>query len=101
MTETTKKSFSEIRDDYAFFENHTTEFDQDLYHYQQTLAKFSPPEEPLKFLDFGCGTGVFTSRFIKLFHLFDPPVEELEIKNLRNANGFKNTCSPMYNKSRQ
>jgi|YNPBryBLVA2012_1023415.scaffolds.fasta_scaffold05161_3 trans-aconitate 2-methyltransferase len=92
MTETTKKSFSKIRDDYAFFENHTTEFDQDLYHYQQTLAKFTPPAKPLKFLDFGCGTGVFTSRFIKLFHLFHPPVEELEITLIEPDESYRHNA---------
>jgi len=29
MTAATKKSFARIRDDYAFFAAHTTEFDQD------------------------------------------------------------------------
>jgi len=68
MTEATKKSFAEIRDDYAFFTAHTTEFDQDLSHYQQVLAQWVPPEPTLQFLDFGCGTGTFTSRFLRLVH---------------------------------
>ncbi len=76
MTENSKKSFASIRDDYAFFEAHTTEFDQDLYCYREAIAKFIPPAKTLKFLDFGCGTGVFTSRFIKLLN---PPLSELEI----------------------
>lgn len=76
MTETSKKSFADIREDYQFFEAHTTEFDQDLHHYHQAILQFNIPEKPLKFLDFGCGTGVFTSRFLSLFNLTP---QELEI----------------------
>ncbi len=76
MTEYSKKSFASIRDDYAFFAAHTTEFDQDLWHYQQAIAQFVPPETTLRFLDFGCGTGLFTARFLKLLN---PATQELEI----------------------
>ncbi|APB33842.1 methyltransferase type 12 [Gloeomargarita lithophora Alchichica-D10] len=76
MTEYSKKFFADIRDDYAFFEAHTTEFDRDLYHYQQAISQFSIPETPLKFLDFGCGTGVFTSRFLDGLNF---PPQSLEI----------------------
>ncbi|MEN9215081.1 MAG: class I SAM-dependent methyltransferase [Gloeomargarita sp. DG02_4_bins_56] len=76
MTAASKKNFADIREDYQFFAAHTTEFEQDLQSYRQVLSHFPIPEKPLKFLDFGCGTGVFTSRFLSLLHL---PPQELAI----------------------
>ena len=58
------KDFTPIRDDYDFFASHSTEAESDLDAYAERLGSFDPPDGPVRMLDFGCGPGSFTARFI-------------------------------------
>jgi trans-aconitate 2-methyltransferase len=59
------KDFGPIADDYAFFETHATEAAEDARAYVEQLAGFVPAEGPIRMLDFGCGSGAFTLRFLR------------------------------------
>jgi len=59
------KDFTPIRDDYEFFATHSTESESDLDAYAERLRSFSPPAGPIRMLDFGCGPGSFTGRFLE------------------------------------
>src|SRR5262245_4256667 len=65
MSKNPKKDFGPIADDYAFFENHATEAAQDARAYVEHLGNIVPAERTLRMLDFGCGSGTFTARFLK------------------------------------
>jgi trans-aconitate 2-methyltransferase len=66
MSKNPKKDFGPIADDYAFFENHATEAEQDARAYLEQLKEIVPADgTTLRMLDFGCGTGSFTARFLK------------------------------------
>jgi trans-aconitate 2-methyltransferase len=65
MSKNPEKDFGPIADDYAFFENHATEAEQDARAYVERLGSIVPTEGPLRMLDFGCGSGTFTARFLK------------------------------------
>jgi trans-aconitate 2-methyltransferase len=65
MDKNPKKDFGPIADDYAFFENHATEAEQDARAYVEHLGKIVPAERTLRMLDFGCGSGAFTARFLQ------------------------------------
>src|SRR5262245_34746505 len=66
MSKNPQKDFGPIADDYAFFENHTTEAEQDARTYVEQLQEIVPADgTTLRMLDFGCGTGTFTARFLK------------------------------------
>lgn len=58
------KDFTPIRDDYEFFAQHSSEADADLDAYAERLRSFAPPAGPIRMLDFGCGPGSFTARFL-------------------------------------
>jgi trans-aconitate 2-methyltransferase len=58
------KDFTPIRDDYEFFAEHSTEAAADLDAYAERLRSFDPPAGPVRMLDFGCGPGSFTARFL-------------------------------------
>ena len=60
------KDFGPIADDYAFFETHATEAEHDARAYAERLAGIVPSEGTIRFLDFGCGSGGFTARFLEL-----------------------------------
>jgi SAM-dependent methyltransferase len=60
-----EKDFGPIADDYAFFENHATEAEQDARAYLDRLRDVVPSEGVLRMLDFGCGTGTFTAQFLQ------------------------------------
>jgi trans-aconitate 2-methyltransferase len=60
-----RKDFTPIQEDYAFFESHSTEAESDLGAYAERLAAFEVPDGPLRMLDFGCGPGTFTARFLE------------------------------------
>ncbi|TNE47261.1 MAG: class I SAM-dependent methyltransferase [Bacteroidetes bacterium] len=57
-------SFDPILDDYLFFEQHSTESEADLKAYLPHVASIDLPGQPAHLLDFGSGTGSFSSRFL-------------------------------------
>jgi trans-aconitate 2-methyltransferase len=63
MPAETTKSFAPIRDDYAFFEAQSTEAAGDLDGYARHLTAL-PAAGPLRLLDFGCGPGGFSAKFL-------------------------------------
>lgn len=78
MTPTAVKDFGPIREDYAFFEAHSDEAEADLARYRAPAAALlrARGEGPFRLLDFGCGAGAFSARF--LAGLGCPP-ERLEL----------------------
>jgi len=64
MNETSSKQFGPIRDDYAFFLDHSTEAEADLCAYAPHLHGLSMKDEPIRRLDFGWGDGGFTAKFL-------------------------------------
>lgn len=65
MTKDPAKDFAPIADDYVFFETHATEPEQDARAYAERLAALVLAEGPIRLLDFGCGSGTFTARFLQ------------------------------------
>ncbi len=59
----TTKDFGLIRDDYAFFKAHSTEAAGDLDGYARHFGAL-PQTGALRLLDFGCGPGGFTAKFL-------------------------------------
>jgi trans-aconitate 2-methyltransferase len=59
------KDFTPIQDEYDFFLSHSTVADADLDAYVERLRLFGPPAGPIRMLDFGCGPGSFTARFLE------------------------------------
>src|SRR6187431_3055050 len=64
MSRNPAKDFGPIAADYKFFEDHATEGEQDARAYLQQIAQFGPANGNVRFLDFGCGSGNFTSRLL-------------------------------------
>ena len=58
------KTFDPILDDYAFFETHSTEAENDLRAYAAHLTEINKENGRIRMLDFGSGTGSFTSAFL-------------------------------------
>jgi len=58
------KDFDAIADDYTFFETHATEAAHDARAYVSRLKSVLTAGQKIRLLDFGCGTGTFTSRLI-------------------------------------
>jgi trans-aconitate methyltransferase len=58
------KNFGPIADDYTFFEKHSTEAQEDARAYVKRLAGIVPARGAIQLLDFGCGSGTFTARFL-------------------------------------
>jgi trans-aconitate 2-methyltransferase len=65
MSKDPAKDFGPIADDYAFFETHATEAEEDSRAYVERLAGVVPAEGPIRLLDFGCGSGAFSLRFLR------------------------------------
>jgi SAM-dependent methyltransferase len=65
MSKNPTKDFGPIADDYAFFETHATEAEQDARAYGERLAGIVPASGVIRMLDFGCGSGRFTARFLQ------------------------------------
>jgi len=59
------KDFGEIASDYAFFEQHATEALEDARAYQEHVATINSAGRVINLLDFGCGSGTFTARFVE------------------------------------
>jgi len=64
MSKNPAKDFGLIADDYAFFETHATEAANDSKAYVERLVGIVPTAGPIRLLDFGCGSGTFTERFL-------------------------------------
>lgn len=64
MTADTRKNFDPIRDDYLFFQEHSTEADEDLRAYLPEVEAVAKAGGPLRMLDFGSGSGRFTRQFL-------------------------------------
>jgi len=67
----TTKEFGPIRDDYTFFEDHSTEAAEDVRAYVPQLRALVNTSQPVRMLDFGCAEGRFTSRLLE--HFTVPP----------------------------
>jgi SAM-dependent methyltransferase len=65
MSKNPAKNFGPIADDYAFFETHATEAENDSRAYVERLAGIVPATGPIRLLDFGCGSGTFTTRLLQ------------------------------------
>lgn len=65
MSKNPAKDFGPIAADYAFFETHATEPENDARAYAEHLAGILPAEGPIRLLDFGCGSGSFSLRFLQ------------------------------------
>jgi trans-aconitate methyltransferase len=65
MSKNPEKDFGQIADDYAFFETHATEAEQDVRAYATLLAEIVPADATIRMLDFGCGSGTFTARLLE------------------------------------
>jgi SAM-dependent methyltransferase len=76
MSQTSSKPFGPIRDAYAFFQQHTTEAEEDVRAYMPYLHGLSPGHKPIRMLDFGCGDGGFSATFLVCAHL---PHERLQL----------------------
>ncbi len=81
------EDFDPIATDYAFFETHATEAEQDVRALLRQIGDWRTIPQALHFLDFGCGTGTFTERFLEAFqldpgrlhlHLVEPGPDNLE-----------------------
>lgn len=59
-----EKVFDRIANEYEFFMDHSTESRCDLEIYQQTFQNHSFPDRSLRVLDYGCGAGRFTAKWI-------------------------------------
>jgi SAM-dependent methyltransferase len=64
MSDTSRKHFGPIRDDYAFFQQHSTEAEEDLRAYEPHLHRLTIGDKPIRMLDFGCGDGGFTAALL-------------------------------------
>jgi trans-aconitate 2-methyltransferase len=83
MSSETLKSFASIRDDYAFFEQHASETEATLTAWLPLVAgRWSA----VKALDFGAGSGSFTSSFLSRAG-FSP--ESLELTLVEPDEGFR------------
>ncbi|MFZ1175163.1 MAG: methyltransferase [Mycobacterium sp.] len=71
MSKNPAKDFGEIASEYAFFEQHATQAQEDARAYQVHVATIKPADRIVNLLDFGCGSGTFTVRFLE--HTGWPP----------------------------
>jgi SAM-dependent methyltransferase len=67
MSKNAAKDFDAIADDYSFFETHSSEAQDDARVYAEQLQAFSS-KSAVRMLDFGCGSGSFTVRLLKLLN---------------------------------
>lgn len=88
MTNTAQKDFGDIRDDYAFFQNNSTERERDLAGYAERVRPFVEGRQSLALLDFGCGPGNFTSHFLEMTGLRP---DQLELSLVEPEPGYLQT----------
>jgi SAM-dependent methyltransferase len=65
MSKNPAKDFDEIASEYVFFEQHATEAQEGARAYQADVATIKPADGIVNLLDFGCGSGTFTVRFLE------------------------------------
>lgn len=82
----TTKDFATIYADYAFFEAHSTEAHADVEGYLPFLRRRLKTEAALRWLDFGCGSGNFTS---KLLTRLQAPPEHLHLTLVDPDAGYR------------
>lgn len=58
------KDFGPVRADYAYFEDHATEAAEDARAYAPHVQSLASAKRSIRMLDFGCGEGKFTLRFL-------------------------------------
>jgi SAM-dependent methyltransferase len=88
----TTKDFGEIQSHYAFFETHSTEAAEDVAAYGRVLDDLwnqRPRPSPLRMLDFGCGPGGFTGKFLKQLNL---PRETLALSLVEPVDAYRETA---------
>lgn len=66
MNVTGSKSFWPIHDDYLFFQEQSTEADEDLRSYMPHVHALATGSGSIRMLDFGSGSGRFTCQFLGL-----------------------------------
>lgn len=66
MSKNPAKDFDAIADDYSFFETYSTEPESDSRAYVEQLQGIASTNDVVRMLDFGCGSGNFTVRLLKL-----------------------------------
>jgi trans-aconitate 2-methyltransferase len=82
----TTKDFDPIREDYTFFEDHATEAAEDLQAYAPHVQALAARCDRLRLLDFGCGPGRFTERFLPLLQM---PPERLEVSLVEPVEAYR------------
>ncbi|WP_442499306.1 class I SAM-dependent methyltransferase [Methylobacter sp. sgz302048] len=85
MGMTCSKDFGPIRDDYLFFEEHSTEAAEDLLAYMPHVHVRTAGSGPIHMLDFGCGSGRFSRQFLALARL---PPERLRLSLVEPEPGY-------------
>jgi SAM-dependent methyltransferase len=60
----TSKNFVSLHDDYAFFQSHSTEAEQDIISHLSFLLPLVKAGRTINLLDFGCGDGYFLSQLL-------------------------------------
>lgn len=83
MPSETLKSFAALHDDYAFFESHSSETEATLAAWLPLLAGLP---RPLHALDFGAGSGSFTSIFLQSANI---PPEDLSLTLIEPDAGYR------------
>lgn len=76
MSPTSSKDFGPIRDDYRFFEEHATEADEDVRAYAPLVHTQVAGQPKVRMLDYGCGGGRFSTRFLEMANV---PPDRLEL----------------------
>src|SRR5690606_4315989 len=76
MSKNPAKDFGQIADDYAFFEAQSTEGPRDAAAFVRQLSGMAGGRSEILMLDFGCGTGSFTSHLLELLRW---PPERLKL----------------------
>jgi SAM-dependent methyltransferase len=64
MTAASTKPFAPIRDDYLFFQEHSTEAAEDVRAYLPYVKELGAAHRRVRMLDFGCGDGQFTAALL-------------------------------------
>ncbi|MGH3564376.1 MAG: class I SAM-dependent methyltransferase, partial [Mycobacterium sp.] len=87
MSKNPTKVYDEIASDYAFFEQHATEAQEDARAYQEHVATIKPADRIVNLLDFGCGSGTFTVQFLERTGW---PPERLRLMLVEPAESMRN-----------